>query len=133
MALTDSGLKALLPKEKKHRVSEGDVLYVFVYPNGGKYFVWKYRFPSNRAGQFRDYQIGPMEGSRKWTLKQQGRGHSSGATPQGEDPRLLKSESKKELVKQATTPSLIKAAGFPGSIQEQTQHDQGLPQNSLQP
>ena len=30
MALTDSGLKALLPKEKKYRVSVGDALYVLV-------------------------------------------------------------------------------------------------------
>ena len=71
MALTDSGLKALLPKEKKYRVSVGDALYVLVYPNGGKYFVWKYRFPPNRSGQFRDYQIGPYgKGPGKWTLKQ---------------------------------------------------------------
>ena len=59
MSLTDSSLKALLPKEKKYRVSVGDALYVLVYPNGGKYFVWKYRFPLNRSGQFRDHQIGP--------------------------------------------------------------------------
>lgn len=39
MALTDSGLKALLPKEKKYRVSVGDALYVLVYPNGGQYFA----------------------------------------------------------------------------------------------
>ena len=31
MALTDSGLKALLPKEKKYRVSVGDALFVIVY------------------------------------------------------------------------------------------------------
>ena len=116
MALTDSGLKALLPKEKKYRVSEGDVLYVFVYPNGGKYFVWKYRFPSNRAGQFRDYQIGPYgKGPGKLTLKQ-AKDEVIRLDPlrkAGEDPRLLKSESKKELIKQATSPSLIKAAeGF---------------------
>ena len=30
MALTDSGLKALLPKEKKYCVSVGDALYVLV-------------------------------------------------------------------------------------------------------
>ena len=48
MALTDSGVKALIPKEKKFRVSVGDALYVIVYPNGGKYFVWKDRFPPNR-------------------------------------------------------------------------------------
>ena len=35
MSLTESGLKALLPKEKKYRVSVGDALFVIVYPNGG--------------------------------------------------------------------------------------------------
>ena len=116
MALTDSGLKALLPKDKKYRVSVGDALYVLVYPNGGKYFVWKYRFPPNRSGQFRDYQIGPYgKGPGKWTLKQAKDEviRLDQLRKAGEDPRLLKSESKKELIKQATTPSLIKAAeGF---------------------
>ena len=116
MALTDSGLKALLPKEKKYRVSEGDVLYVFVYPNGVKYFVWKYRFPSNRAGQFRDYQIVPYgKGPGKWTLKQAKDEvvRLDQLRKAGEDPRLLKSERKRELINQAANPSLIKAAeGF---------------------
>ena len=116
MALTDSGLKALLPKEKKYRVSVGDALYVLVYPNGGKYFVWKYRFPPNRSGQFRDYQIGPYgKGPGKWTLKQarDEQARLDVLRKAGEDPRLLKSESKRELIKQATNPSLIKPAeGF---------------------
>ena len=116
MALTDSGLKALLPKEKKYRVSVGDALYVLVYPNGGKYFVWKYRFPPNRSGQFRDYQIGPYgKGPGKWTLKQAKDEviRLDQLRKAGENPRLLKSESKRELIKQATNPSLIKAAeGF---------------------
>ena len=116
MALTDSGLKALLPKEKKYRVSVGDALFVIVYPNGGKYFIWRYRFPPTREGQRRDYQIGPYgKGPGKWTLKQAKDEviRLNQLRKAGEDPRLLKSESKKELIKQATTPSLIKAAeGF---------------------
>ena len=116
MALTDSGLKALLPKEKKYRVSVGDALYVLVYPSGGKYFVWKYRFPPNRSGQFRDYQIGPYgKGPGKWTLKQARDEviRLDQLRKAGEDPRLLKSESKKELIKKATAPSLLQAAeGF---------------------
>ena len=116
MSLTDSGLKALLPAEKKYRVSVGDALYLLVYPNGGKYFVWKYRFPPNRSGQFRDYQIGPYgKGPGKWTLKQAKDEviRLDQLRKAGEDPRLLKSESKRELIKQATNPSLIKAAeGF---------------------
>ena len=114
MALTDSGLKALLPKEKKYRVSVGDALFVIVYPNGGKYFIWRYRFPPTREGQRRDYQIGPYgKGPGKWTLKQAKDEviRLLQLRKAGEAPRLLKSESKKELIKQATTPSLIKAAG----------------------
>ena len=107
MALTDSGLKALLPKEKKDRVSVGDALHVLVYPNGGKYFVWKYRFPPNRSGQFRDYQIGPYGKSPgKWTLKQAKDEviRLDQLRKAGEHPRLLKSESTRELIKQATNP-----------------------------
>ena len=116
MSLTDSGLKALLPKEKKYRVSVGDALFVIVYPNGGKYFIWRYRFPPTREGQRRDYQIGPYgKAPGKWTLKQAKDEviRLDQLRKAGEDPRLLKSESKRELIKQATNPSLIKAAeGF---------------------
>ena len=52
---------------------------------------------------------------QKWTLKQAKDEviRLDQLRKAGEDPRLLKSESKKELIKQATTPSLIKAAeGF---------------------
>ena len=83
---------------------------MLVYPNGGKYFVWKYRFPPNRSVQFRDYQIGFYgKGLGKWTLKQAKDevirvDHLCKA---GENFRFLKSESKKVLIKQATNPSLI--------------------------
>jgi len=33
MALKDSGLKVLLPKEKKYRVYAGDAMYVPLYAN----------------------------------------------------------------------------------------------------
>ena len=116
MALTDSGLKALLPKEKKYRVSVGDALFVIVYPNGGKYFIWRYRFPPTREGQRRDYQIGPYgKGPGKWTLKQAKDEviRVDQLRKAGEDSRFLNSESKRELIKQATNSSLIKAAdGF---------------------
>ena len=102
MSLTDSGLKALLPKEKKYRVSVGDALFVIVYPNGGKYFIWRYRFPPTREGRRRDYQIGPYgKGPGKWTLKQAKDEvvRLDQLRKAGEDPRLLKSESKRELIK----------------------------------
>ena len=70
MSLSDSVLKALVPRDKKYRVSVGDALFIIVYPNGGKYFVWVYRYPPGRSGQQRWHQIGPYgRGSGQWTLK----------------------------------------------------------------
>ena len=72
MSLTDSGLKALLPKEKKYRVSVGDALFVIVYPNGGKYFIGITRFPpsspKNRVGD--EVRIGPYGKAPGWVLSE---------------------------------------------------------------
>ena len=40
MPFTDSDLRALKPQAKQFRVATGNGLFVVVYPNGGKYFVW---------------------------------------------------------------------------------------------
>ena len=42
MALTDSALRALKPKERPYTVSDGRGLYVEVFPTGG--VVWRYRY-----------------------------------------------------------------------------------------
>ena len=116
MPASDSDLRALQPRERKYKFSCGNALFVEVYPGGGKYFVWKYYFPPGRKGQQRWYQIGPYgKGPGKWTLKQarDEQARLDVLRKAGEDPRLLKSESKRELIKQATNTSLIKAAeGF---------------------
>ena len=116
MPASDSDLRALQPRERKYKFSCGNALFVEVYPGGGKYFVWKYYFPPGRKGQQRWYQIGPYgKGPGKWTLKhaRDEQARLDVLRKAGEDPRLLKSESKRELIKQATNPSLIKAAeGF---------------------
>tara|TARA_Y100000991_G_C21670214_1_gene220621 strand:- start:84 stop:506 length:423 start_codon:yes stop_codon:yes gene_type:complete len=89
---------------------------MIVYPNGCKYFIWRYRFPSTREGQRRDYQIGPYgKGPGKWSLKQAKDEliRLDQLRKAGEDPRLLKSEAKREELQQALTPSVQKAAeGF---------------------
>ena len=120
VALIDSGLKVLLPQEKKYRVSVGDASLLIVYPNGGKFFIWRYRFPPTREGQRRDYQIGPYgKGPGKWTLKQARNEviRLDQLRKAGEDPRLLKSESKKELIKKACG-SAYKAAMRKGWLDE---------------
>ena len=116
MPASDSDLRELQPRERKYKFSCGNALFVEVYPGGGKYFVWKYYFPPGRKGQQRWYQIGPYgKGPGKWTLKQarDEQARLDVLRKAGEDPRLLMSESKRELIKQATNHSLIKAAeGF---------------------
>jgi hypothetical protein len=73
MPFTDSDLRALQPQSKKYRVSAGESLFVEVYPNGGRYFVWRHRFPPGKEGKLRDYQIGPYgKGPGQWTLKEAG-------------------------------------------------------------
>ena len=69
MPFTDSDLRALKPQAKQFRVAAGDGLFVVVYPNGGKYFVWKYRFPPSRSGQQRWHHIGAYgRGSGQWSV-----------------------------------------------------------------
>ena len=51
----------------------------------------------------------------------------------GEAPRLLKLESKKELIKKATALSLLQVGGLHGKFKDITEHAQGLPQHAPEP
>ena len=113
MPFTDTNLRALKKSNKKYRVSAGNALYVEVYPTGGKYFVWKYRFPPGVSGKQRFYQIGPYgNGDGQWTLKKAKveQTRLDLLRKKGEDPRVIKSEGKRLVGKQADTPSLEKVA-----------------------
>ena len=97
MALSESDLRALKPTDKRYRKSVGDSLYIEVYPKGGKYFIWNYRFPPGRKGQQRWYQIGPYGRSPgQWTLKRakDEKDRLDALRRQGEAPRTLKSEQR---------------------------------------
>ena len=100
MPFTDSDLRALQPQAKKYRASAGDALFVEVYPNGGRYFVWRHRFPPGKEGKLRDYQIGPYgKGPGQWTLKEarEERERLDVLRRQGEDPRALKAEQRQTI------------------------------------
>ena len=49
MALTDTALKALKPREKVYTVSDERGLYVEVFPTGG--LVWRFRYRLNGKGE----------------------------------------------------------------------------------
>lgn len=55
MALTDTALKALKPREKAFKVADEKGLYVQVTPSGGK--LWKLKF-RNQAGQEKKLSLG---------------------------------------------------------------------------
>ncbi len=44
MPLTNTACKNAKPEAKPRRISDGGGLYLEIYPNGSKYWRWKYRF-----------------------------------------------------------------------------------------
>ena len=67
MPFTDSDLRALKPQAKQFRVATGNGLFVVVYPNGSKYFVWGYRSATTsdrEAFKHFTYQGGRLIGFR---------------------------------------------------------------------
>ncbi len=44
MKLTDPIIKAAKPKEKAHKLSDGDGLVLLIQPNGSKWWRYRYRF-----------------------------------------------------------------------------------------
>lgn len=104
-ALTDAEVRAIKPKATKRNVAIGESLLLAIYPSGGKYFVWRYRFPPGRSGQLRDYQIGPYgTGAGHWTLRQarQERERLEVLRREGVDPRALKSEARQGIQSQTS-------------------------------
>jgi len=73
MPLSDSKIRALVPRDGRYRVADGEGLCVIVEPvhkGGGKSFVGRWRFPPGRQGKQGDYRIGVYgKGVGQWTLK----------------------------------------------------------------
>jgi integrase len=102
--VNDAQIRALRPTEKKYRRSVGGGgLSVEVYPNGGKYFVWRHRFPPERKGKQCDYQIGPYgSGATQWSLAKarQERDRLEVLRREGKNPKTVKLEAKGKIQSQ---------------------------------
>ena len=48
MALTELEIRKAKPKEKAYKLTDGDGMYLFVHPNGGRYWRLDYRFGGKR-------------------------------------------------------------------------------------
>ena len=59
MVLTDAQVKAEKPGSNRRRVSDGGGLLLEIDPAGGKYWIWRHRYPPTKDGKQQDYRIGP--------------------------------------------------------------------------
>jgi integrase len=59
MTLNDAQVKAEKPGTNRRRVSDGGGLLLEIDPAGGKYWLWRHRYPPTKDGKQQDYRIGP--------------------------------------------------------------------------
>ena len=90
MTLNDAQIKAEKPGSKRHRISDGGGLLLEIDPSGGKYWLWRHRYPPNKDGKQQDYRIGPYP---KFSLKK---------------ARQIRDEQKKLMLDGGINPCLAK-------------------------
>ena len=99
--MTESDVKALLPKDKKYVISAGNGLEVIVNPNGSKYFRWAYLFPPSRKGKRCSIHIGTYcnESGVVMPLKvaRDERNRLDVLRKQGKNPAVEKSKDRAEV------------------------------------
>ncbi len=59
MTLTDAQVKSENPGSTRRRISDGGGLLLEIDPAGGKYWIWRHRYPPTKDGKQQDYRIGP--------------------------------------------------------------------------
>ena len=58
LSLNDAQVKAEKPGTIRRRVSDGAGLLLEIDPAGGKYWLWRHRYPPTKDGKQQDYRIG---------------------------------------------------------------------------
>lgn len=97
MPLTDKAIKNAPLKEAKYKLTDGEGMYLYVWPNGSKYWRLKYRI----QGKEKTLALGtyPMVSLAKAREK---RFEARQLISQGIDPSAQKQESKRTLEKATT-------------------------------
>lgn len=74
--LTDTAIRALKPKDKVYKKSDGQNLFIFVEPSGRKFFALEYKSPLTlkmrhmALGRYSDLTSQPLEKSAEsWPLR----------------------------------------------------------------
>ncbi len=125
MALTDTALKALKPKDKTYTVTDNRGLYVEVFPTGG--IVWRYRYRLN--GKYEKLTLGkyPALTLRNARLK---RDDAAQQVAMGESPAKKKQQAKVAGAENATITEF--AERFFKDIQSRDRKDVTMPRRYLE-
>jgi integrase len=86
LTLNDAQAKAEKPGSKIRRVTAGGGLLLEIDPAGGKYWLWRHRYPPTKDGKQQDYRIGPypkvsLKKARQIRDEQLQRMHNEGINP----------------------------------------------------
>jgi integrase len=124
MALTDTALKALKPREKPYTVTDGRGLYVEVFPTGG--IAWRYRYRLN--GRYEKLTLGkyPALTLKNARLR---RDEAAQAVAMGESPAKKKQLAKVAGTENATVAEF--AERFFRDIQQRDRKDTTMPRRYL--
>ncbi|WP_068635683.1 tyrosine-type recombinase/integrase [Thauera butanivorans] len=125
MALTDTALKALKPKDKTYTVTDDRGLYVEVFPTGG--VVWRYRYWLN--GKYEKLTLGkyPALTLKNARLKRDEAAHQ---VAMGESPAKKKQQEKVAGAEDATVADF--AERFFKDIQSRDRKDVTMPRRYLE-
>ncbi|HGH5998165.1 TPA: tyrosine-type recombinase/integrase [Morganella morganii] len=98
MALTDTKVRAAKPDEKAYTLADSDGLFLYVHPNGSKYWRFRFRFGGKQHlmafGVYPEISLADARERRDAARKQ---------VALGIDPRELKKELKEEQQKEFNT------------------------------
>lgn len=97
MALTDTKVRAAKPDEKAYTLADSDGLFLYVHPNGSKYWRFRFRFGGKQHlmafGVYPEISLADARERRDAARKQ---------VALGIDPRELKKELKEEQQRNLT-------------------------------
>src|SRR5476649_2011416 len=93
MPLTDVVVRNAKPKDKAQKLTDGDGMFLYVHPNGGKYWRLQYRFAGKQKvlalGVYPDVSLSDARERRAQARK---------ALAAGNDPSEVKKEAKRLAV-----------------------------------
>jgi hypothetical protein len=105
LALTDREIRALTPRSRRYRVSDGGgLLLLEVDQAGGKSWMWRHRFPPTKDGRQQDLRLGPYPWLSLKAARQKRDEQKLLLQEQGIDPCKAKKLMRSEQWSQAAGP-----------------------------